>query len=134
MQENTDMERLPRHSMSNARFILCPTLLVENSRSSRSQRVMHLHVDMAQFARGTLLVCPLLRVISACTLGGVGERAFLCGVCMFSPCPLLSHKTNISAAKNLSAAQCCAGDCLHSQRTAGLTQYARTVDQMDLRA
>ena len=33
-------------------------------------------------------VCPLLRVISAHTLGGEGERAFLCVVCMFSPCPL----------------------------------------------
>ena len=30
----------------------------------------------------------LLRVISAHTPGGVDERAFLCGVCMFSPCPL----------------------------------------------
>ena len=30
----------------------------------------------------------LLRVISAHTLGGVGNRAFLCGVCMFSPCLL----------------------------------------------
>ena len=29
--------------------------------------------------------CSLLRVISAHTLGGVGDRASLCGVCMFSP-------------------------------------------------
>ena len=41
--------------------------------------------------RGTLWVLgasTLLRVISTHTLGGVGERAFLCGVCMFSPCLL----------------------------------------------
>ena len=36
----------------------------------------------------------LIRVISAHTLGGVGDRAFLCGVCMFSPCllGLIPHK------------------------------------------
>ena len=32
-------------------------------------------------------MCPLLHVIGAHTLGGVGERAFLCGVCMLSLCP-----------------------------------------------
>ena len=35
-----------------------------------------------------LAACPLLRVISAHTLGGVGERAFLWGVSMFSQCLL----------------------------------------------
>ena len=35
-----------------------------------------------------LRVCSLLRVISAHTLGKVGERDFLCGVCMLCPCPL----------------------------------------------
>merc|ERR1712212_238124 len=32
--------------------------------------------------------CSLPCVISAHTLGGVGERAFLCGVYIFSPCLL----------------------------------------------
>ena len=32
--------------------------------------------------------CPLLRAISSHTLGEVGERAFLYGVCMVSQCPL----------------------------------------------
>ena len=37
---------------------------------------------------GVLGACSHLCVIRAHTLGGVGERAFLCGVCMFSLCPL----------------------------------------------
>ena len=36
---------------------------------------------------GHCVMCPLLHVIGAHTLGGVGERAFLCGVCMLSLCP-----------------------------------------------
>ena len=35
-----------------------------------------------------LAACSLLCIIRAHTLGGVGKRAFLCGVCMFSLCPL----------------------------------------------
>ena len=36
---------------------------------------------------GHCVMCPLLHVIGAHTLGGVGERAFLCGVRMLSLCP-----------------------------------------------
>ena len=32
-------------------------------------------------------MCSLLHVIGAHTLGGVGEKAFLCWVCMLSPFP-----------------------------------------------
>ena len=36
---------------------------------------------------GHCVTGSLLHVIGAYTLGGVGERAFLCGVCMLSSCP-----------------------------------------------
>ena len=36
---------------------------------------------------GHCVMCPLLHVIGAHTLAGVGDRAFLCGVRMLSLCP-----------------------------------------------
>merc|ERR1712120_102075 len=36
---------------------------------------------------GHRVMCPLLHVIGAHTLAGVGDRAFLCGVRMLSLCP-----------------------------------------------